>query len=61
MPQPKTFQSSAPAIVDASVHAAAALVLHILGARRLERPTKNAYIKQLKLLIEAVENGTEIP
>lgn len=60
MPEPKSLQSALPAVVDASVHAAAALVLHILAAKRLERPTKNAYVKQLKLLLEAVDEP-EIP
>lgn len=57
MPKPQTLQSALPSVIDASVHATAALVLHILGAKRLERPSKKAYVLQLKLLLDAVENA----
>lgn len=56
MPQPKTPLSHVlPDVIIASVKATTALVLHITGDRRLERPTKREYVRQLKLLLELAE------
>lgn len=44
-----------PSVMHAGLHAVAKLVLHVTGAARLEKSQRDAYTKQLKLLIEATD------
>lgn len=50
--------ANAPRILEASVHAVAALVLHIAGEHRLTPDEKRLYVKQLKELL-TVARATE--
>lgn len=40
-------------VLSASIHAVAAIVLHVTGDRYLPRSQRAAYVKQLQLLLEA--------
>lgn len=51
MAKTETLASARDEVIEASVHAAAQLVLHAIGARRLGRADVKMYTEQLQLLI----------
>lgn len=55
MPKTETLASARNDIIQAAVHAAAHLVLHITGEKRLVRSERAAYVKQLKQLLEVAD------
>lgn len=42
-------------LIDASTHAACRLVLHLLGEAPLEKPLLDAFVRQLRTLLEAID------
>lgn len=63
MPLPKAYKSVLAAaeatLVEASVHAAAQLVLHVTGAQRLSRDQFHRYQEVLRELIKVAREEDE--
>lgn len=57
MPELKTLATARDEVLAASVHAAAHLVLHLVGAKRLGRADLKVYADQLRLLIESAQRS----
>lgn len=63
MPLPKTFRgvlaAAEPTLVEAAVHAAAQLVLHITGSQRLSRAQRDRYEEILRELLKVAREDEE--
>lgn len=57
MPLPKSYtevlRANTSTLVDAAIHASAALVLHLTGEQRLNRGDRDAHISVLRELLRA--------
>ena len=64
MPLPHAYKSvldsATPEIVNAGVHAVAAIILHLVGHQRLERSTLKNHCDVLRELLTLVREETDV-